>query len=167
MQQPLCKIVSLGQKFKMPKTCEKSLYKNITVVLCQKLLEKTPNIREVRQFKKLATLQRLQDMQRVYPSENGQCGSKIKNDKNMQKKLFTRTLDLFCAKNRSKKHQLSAILQMFQPMQREQPLQNGQFGSKIENAKKTKKKPFYTNIIVVVCKKPLEETPNIREMRQF
>ena len=28
-------------------------------------------------------------------------------------------------------------------------------------------KPFYTNIRVVLCKKPLEKTPNIREMRRF
>ena len=44
------KIVSLGQKLTMPKTCEKQFYKNIRVVLCKKPFEKTPNIREMRQF---------------------------------------------------------------------------------------------------------------------
>jgi len=34
----------------MPKTCEKPYYKNIRVVLGEKPLEKTPNIREMRQF---------------------------------------------------------------------------------------------------------------------
>ena len=29
-------MVSLGQKLKMPKTCEKPFYNNITVVLCKK-----------------------------------------------------------------------------------------------------------------------------------
>ena len=43
-------MVSLGQKLKMPKTCEKHIYKNIRVVLCKKPLEKTPNIREMSQF---------------------------------------------------------------------------------------------------------------------
>ena len=53
----LCKMVSLGQKLKMPKTCEKRFYKNIWVVLCKKPLEKTPNIREMRQVWKSAILQ--------------------------------------------------------------------------------------------------------------
>ena len=44
------KMVSLGQKLKMPKTCEKLFYKNIKVVLCKIPLEKAPNIREMRGF---------------------------------------------------------------------------------------------------------------------
>ena len=54
----LCKIVSLGQKLKIPKTCKKEFYKNITVALCKKQLEKTPNNRKLRQFSKSAILQR-------------------------------------------------------------------------------------------------------------
>ena len=72
-------------------------------------------------------------------------------------------------------------------MQRLQPLQNGQFRSKINNAKnmqgyspckgyslckmislgqklkitKTCVKSFYENSRVVLCKKPLEKTPHI------
>ena len=46
-------------------------------------------------------------------------------------------------------------------------MQNGQFGSKIKNAKKVRKIRLYDHIRVVVCKKPLEKTPNIREMRAF
>ena len=55
----LCKIVSLGQKLEMPKPCEKPFYKNIRVVLWKKLLQKTPDIWEIRQFWKSAILQRL------------------------------------------------------------------------------------------------------------
>ena len=33
-------MVSLGQKLKMPKTCEKLFHNNIRVVLCKKPLEK-------------------------------------------------------------------------------------------------------------------------------
>ena len=55
----LCKMVSLAQKFKWPKTCEKRFYKHVRVVLCKKPLEKTPNIREMRPFWKSAILQRV------------------------------------------------------------------------------------------------------------
>ena len=55
----LCKMVSLGQKFKRPKTCEKRFWKHVRVVLCKRLLEKTPSIREMRPFWKSAILQRL------------------------------------------------------------------------------------------------------------
>ena len=44
------KMVSLGQKLKMPKIGEKQFYKNIRVDLCKKPFEKTPNIREIREF---------------------------------------------------------------------------------------------------------------------
>ena len=44
----LCKMVSLGQKLKMPKPCEKPSHKNIRVVLCKNPLKKRTNIREVR-----------------------------------------------------------------------------------------------------------------------
>jgi len=46
MGYSLSKMVSLGQKLKMPKTSKTPFYKNSTVVLCKKQLEKTPNIRE-------------------------------------------------------------------------------------------------------------------------
>ena len=32
---------------------------------------------------------------------------------------------------------------------------------------KTREKPFYKNVRVVLCKIPLEKTPNIRKMRHF
>ena len=58
------KMVCLDQKLKLPKTCEKPLLKKIRVVLCEKPLEKRPNIREMRQFWKSAILQWLEPMQR-------------------------------------------------------------------------------------------------------
>ena len=59
----LCKMVSLGEKFKWPKTSEKRFYKDVRVVLCKKPLEKTPNIREMRPFLKSAILERLLTLQ--------------------------------------------------------------------------------------------------------
>ena len=58
----LCKMLSLGQKLKMQKTCDKRLYKHIRLVLCKKRLQKAANISEMRPFWKLAkmaTMQRL------------------------------------------------------------------------------------------------------------
>ena len=43
-----CKILTLGQKIKLPKTCEKRLYEHIRVVLCKKRLQKTANTRKMR-----------------------------------------------------------------------------------------------------------------------
>ena len=45
-----CKILTLAQKLKFKKTCQNPFYKSFTVVLCKKLLQKTPNIREMRAF---------------------------------------------------------------------------------------------------------------------
>jgi len=42
-------MVSLGQKLKLPKTCEKP-FNNIRVDLLKKGIEKTPNIGEMREF---------------------------------------------------------------------------------------------------------------------
>ena len=49
----LSKMVSLGQKMKLPKTCEKRFYKNITDALSEKRLQKTLYIQEIRSFWKL------------------------------------------------------------------------------------------------------------------
>ena len=45
-----CKMVSLRQKLKMPKRCEKLLDDHITVVVCKKALQKTAYIRKIRAF---------------------------------------------------------------------------------------------------------------------
>ena len=53
------KMVSLGQKLKMPKRCEKRFYYHISNVAGKKPLEKTLNIRKLRAFlkwPKLATM---------------------------------------------------------------------------------------------------------------
>ena len=55
----VCKMVILGQKLKLPKTCEKRFYEHIRVFLCKKPLIKTPNIPQMRAFWKWAILQRL------------------------------------------------------------------------------------------------------------
>ena len=74
-------MVSLGQKFKWQKRCEKIIYKHVRIVLCKKPLEKKPYIREMRPFWKSAILQKLLTLQ------IGQFGSKIQMAKNVRKKI--------------------------------------------------------------------------------
>ena len=49
-----CKILSLGQKIKLPRTSEKLFYKHIQVILCKKRLQKTANFRKIKAFLKMA-----------------------------------------------------------------------------------------------------------------
>ena len=74
-------MVSLGQKLKKPKTCDKRLYKHIRLVLCKKRLQKAANIWEMRPFWKLA---KMVTMERLESLQIGQFGSKIKKAKNMR-----------------------------------------------------------------------------------
>ena len=52
----LCIILTLGQKLKFQKTCQKLFYKSFRVVLCKKPLQKTLSIREIRPFWKSAIM---------------------------------------------------------------------------------------------------------------
>ena len=52
----LCKIVTLGQKLKMQTRILKKFLQEIAVVLCEKRLEKTANIRKMILFSKLAKM---------------------------------------------------------------------------------------------------------------
>ena len=74
-------MVSLAQKLKIPKLCDKRLYKHIRLVLCKKRLQKAANISEMRPFWKLA---KMATMQRLEFLQSGQFGSKIKIAKSMR-----------------------------------------------------------------------------------
>ena len=54
-----CKMVSLGQKLKMPKTCEKPFSKIIRFFFLQKTEEKKLNIGEMKKILKLTMFERL------------------------------------------------------------------------------------------------------------
>ena len=75
-------MVSLGQKLKMPKTCDNTLYKHIRLVLFKKRLQKAANIWEMRPFWKLA---KMASMQSLWPLQSGQFRPKIKFAKSMRK----------------------------------------------------------------------------------
>ena len=83
-----CKTVSLAQKLKMPKRCEKRLYHHIKVVVCKKPLQKTPHIRKMTAFWKWPQLATMQNWPRcILPMQKGQFGSKIKNAKKVRKTI--------------------------------------------------------------------------------
>ena len=97
---PFCKMVSLGQKLKMPKTCDKRLYKHITVVLCKKRLQKTANIRKIRPFWKLA---KMPTMQRLWPfCKMVSLGQKLKMPKTCDKRLYKHITVVLCKKRLKK-----------------------------------------------------------------
>ena len=94
---------------------------------------------------------------------------KVKIQKKHVKIHSTNHLELFCAKNRSKKHQIFEKSDHFE----NRPSCKGYslckiltLGQKL-NFQKTCQNPFYKSFRVVLCKKPLEKTPNIREIRPF
>ena len=93
----------------------------------------------------------------------------------LAKNHFTITLQLFGAKNRWKKHQILEKWDDFEippsckgysPCKGYSLCKMVSLGQKLKMPK-TCEKPFYNNITVVRCKKPLEKTPNIGEIRRF
>ena len=159
----LCKMVSLAQKLKWPKTCQKRCYKHVRVVLCKKPLQKTPNIRDMRPFWKSALFAKAIDFAKWsvwVRTSNGQ--KRAKNDS-------TRTLDLFCAKNCLKKHQ---IFEKWDHFENRPSWKNYRFCKMVSLGQKFKwpktcEKIFYKHVRVVLWRKPLHKTPNIWEMRPF
>ena len=170
----LCKMVRLGENFKMRKTCQKPFGKNLRVVLCKKPLKNWKH----QIFEKCADFEN-----RPSCKGYGLCkgfifckmvslGQKLKMPKTCQKSFWKRTLELFCAKNHSKKHQISkkwddfenrASWKGYSPCKGFSLCKMVSSGQKLKMPK-TFQKPFYKKIRVVLCKKALEKTPNIREI---
>ena len=90
----LCKMVSLGQKIKLPKTCEKRFYKHITDVLCKKRLQKTFHIREMRGYWKLEKMPTIEKW--------SVCVKKIKLPKTCEKRFYKHITDFLCKKRLQK-----------------------------------------------------------------
>ena len=153
----------------MPKTSEKRFYKNIRVVLCKKTVRKNNYYSriesnfKIRQLKKGSSpCKRYSLCKLVSFSQEVKMPKHAKND-------FSRTCVLLCGKSHSKKHQIIEKWDHFE----NQPFCKGYspcisyslcLGQKLK-IPKTFKKRFYKNIWVILCKKPLEKTTNILELR--
>ena len=91
------------------------------------------------------------------------------NSKKRVKTYSTNDLQLFCAKNCSKKHQIFEKWDHFE----NRPSYKGYSPCKILTMaqklkfQKTCQNLFYKWFTVGLCKKPLQNTPNIRGMRPF
>ena len=91
------------------------------------------------------------------------------NSKKHVKIHSTNDLQLFCAKNRSKKRHIFEKWDHFE----NRPSCKGYSPCKILTLaqklklKKTCQNPFYKWFRILLCKKALQKTPNIREMRGF
>ena len=167
----LCKMVSLGQKLKMPKTCEKWFYKNIRVVPCKKPLEKTPNIRKKTRFWKSP----------IWGNGYSLCkmvslGQKIKMPKTDEERFYKNIRVVLWKKPLHKTPNIRQMRRFWKSpiwgkgyIAHAKGLAFAKWSVWVKNLKmpKTCEKRFYNNIRVVLCKEPLEKTPNIRQMKRF
>jgi len=157
-------MVSLGQKFKKPKTCEKLSHKMIRIVHCKKPLEKTPNIGEMRWCWKSTILQRLWSVW----VKNLKCQKHAKNHSTKNIRVVLRE------KSAPKEHQILEKKDNFEtrpswkgyrPCKRYSLCKMVSLNKKLR-MQKTCEKPFYKIIRVVLWRKPLEKTAKIEEMRR-
>ena len=143
-------MLTLGQKLKFKETCQNPLYISFTVVLCKKELKKRPNIREMRPFLKSAIIQSLE------PIKNPHLGAKIKIAKHMSKFILEIIYNCSGQKIARKKTKYS----------KNETILKISLHAKLK-FQKTCHNSFYKSFTIVLCKKPQEKRPNIREMRQL
>ena len=164
----LCKIVTLGQKLKMHKNMLKTFLQHIAVVLCKKWLQKQLIFEKWEHF---------ENCQKWPPSKGYRLckivtlGQKLKMHKNMLKRFYN-TLQLFYAKNGSKKQLIFEKWEHFENCQKWPPSKGYRLCKIVTLGQKLKMhknmlKTFLQHIAVVLCKKRLQKTANIRKMRAF
>ena len=102
-------MVTLGQKIKLLKTCEKRLYNHIIVVLCKKLIEKTANIGEIRGFGKLAKMATRQRQIKTCLCKMVTLGQKKKLLKTCEKRLYNHIIVVLCKKRIEKTANIGEI----------------------------------------------------------
>ena len=157
-----CKMVSLGEKLKMPKRSEKLLYDHIRGLVCKKPLHKSFKIRKMKLFWKWPKLKKNAKVIIAFGQWSvwfkiWKCQKGAKND-------CTTTLELLCAKNQSKIHLIFQKWEHFQngqnwpPRNGYSPYKMVSFGQKLKMPKRT--------LELFCAKKPLQKTPNIREMNE-
>ena len=93
-----CKILTLGQKLKFQKTCQNPFYKSFRVVLCKKPLQKNTKYSRNETILKVGH----HACKGYSPCKIITLAQKLKFQKTCQIHS-TNHLELFCAKNRSKK----------------------------------------------------------------
>ena len=160
-----CKILTLAQKLKFQKTCQNPFYKSFRVVLCKKKAPKNTKYSRNESILKIG-----------HPACKGYSPCKIltfaqklkfqTTSKSILQIIFSRSAKQTNPKN-TKYSRNESILKLghhasigYSPRKILTLAQNLKF-------KKTSQNPFYKSFRVVLCKKPLQKTLNIREMRAF
>ena len=158
-------MVSLGQKLKMPKTCEKPFYKNIKVVLCKKTARKDTKYSRNEASLKIGHLAKAIAHAKAIAFAKWSVWVKNQKCQKHANNHSKRILKLFCAKNRSRKHQVFEKWDKFEnrpsckgysPCKGYSLCKMVSLGQKLKMLK-TCKKPFYKNIKIVLFTKPVEK----------
>ena len=153
-----------GSKIKIPKNMLKSILQIIYTCAVQKNQSKKHQI-----FEKYDHLKNRQSCKGYSPCKILTLGHKLKFQKKHVKMHSKNHLQFFPAKSRSKKHEIFEKYHHF----KNRPSCTGYSPWKIlllgQNLKfqKTCQSPLSKLLTVVLCKKPLQKIPNIREMTPF
>jgi len=91
-------------------------------------------------------------------------GQKLKLKKTCQNPYYKSFRVVLCKKPSKKTPNIRELRSFEKSANMYRPMQNPHFGSKIK-IRKTCQNPFCKSFSVVLSKKPLEKTPNVREMR--
>ena len=147
----LCKMVSLGKKLKWPKTGEKRFYRHVRVVLCKKPLQETTK------YWRSETILKIGHLAKAIHCAKWSVWVKNSNGQKRAKNDSTSTLELFCAKNRCKKHQIFEKWDHFENRPSCKGYRLCKMVSLGQNLKwpKTFKNRFYKHVRIVLYKKPL------------
>ena len=131
----LCKIVSLGQKLKFIKTCEKRFFNHIRVVLCKSRLKKHQIFEKWDHFENRPSCKDYSLCKRV------SLGPKLKLKKICEKRFFNHIRVVLGKKRLEETPNIREMRRSWKSgiMQRLQLLQNSQFGSKMKIQKNMRK----------------------------
>ena len=155
-------MVSLGQKLKFGKTGE-----NDSLITLELFCAKN-RLRKHQIFEKWDDFQNRPSYKGYSVGKMVSLGQKLKFRKTCAKRFFNHIRVVLCKKP-LEKHQIFEKWDDF----KNRPSCKGYSIGKIVSLgkklkfKKTCEKRFFNHIRVVLCKKPLEKSPNIREMRRL
>ena len=158
MQNP-----EFGSKFKIQKNMSKSILQIIYSYSLQKTAPKNTK------YSRNESILKISHYAKAIANAKSSLWLKNSNSKKHVKIHSTNHLQLFSAKYRSKKHEIFEKSEHFE----NRPPCKGYSPCKILSSaqnlkfKKTCQNPFYKSFTVILCKKPLQKTRNIREMRAF
>ena len=158
-----CKILTFSQKLKLKKTCQNPFYKSFTVVLCKKTFpENTKYSRNEIIFKTGHHA-----CKGFGPCKILTFAQKLKFKKTCQNPFYKSFTVVLCKKNPSENIKYSRNESIFKIGHH---ACKGYSPSKILTLaqkltfQNTCQNPFYKSFRVVLCKKPFQKTPNIREI---